>query len=122
MAIEDDVAGDAPLSEELRELEAYREKVLEHLKEREQKMQEIEREISKVTFMLKEYGVQKLARTGDARAIMRGENFRGGLNRERARLVRKLEEARGDVALARDRLIMADAELLEARQSSGDES
>lgn len=104
--------------DELRELLAYRDKVLEHLKEREQRMQEIEKEFSKVVFMLKEYGVQKLVRTGDVRAIMRGEAFRGSLSKERDKLNLKLTEARTDVALARERLVLADNEIVDARKKS----
>lgn len=109
--------GSSELLDELKELEAYRDKVLQHLRERELKMQELEKEVAQVAFMLKEYGVQKLARTGDARSLIRGEKFRGELSRERQRLDRRLEEARNDVGLARERLAAAETELAEMKAS-----
>jgi predicted nucleic acid-binding Zn-ribbon protein len=113
------VAESGESADELQELQAYREKILEHLKEREHRMQDIEKELSKVAFMLKEYGVQKLVRSGNVRVIMRGEAFREGLSKDRDKLIRKLTEARSEVALARERLALADSDIVEAKRSAG---
>lgn len=99
------------------ESDGYRQKVLLHLKEREQRMQEIERELLQVTFRLKECGVQRLARLGNVEKLLRGEKHRKQLHEERVRLNGLLEEARREVQSARERLEMIEEELREARDS-----
>ncbi len=106
--------GDASRNER-EELERYRQKVLHQLKEREQRMQEVEKGLLQVAFRLKECGVQRLARQGNVEKLMRGEKQRKDLNSERDRLSRLLDEARADVHLARERLEMAEEDLRKLR-------
>lgn len=99
------------VSDEVRELEAYREKVLHHLREREQRMHDIEKELQHVLSTLKGCSVQRFARTGNVEKLMASEGHRKNLSNQKSELRTRLDDARNEVKLARERLELAEVEI-----------
>lgn len=101
-------------NEEVRELEAYRDKVLHHLREREQRVHEIEKELQQILSTLKGCSVQRFARTGNIERLMASETHRKSLSQQKTALKLRLDEARTELKLARERLDLADSEIRDA--------
>ena len=107
----------AAVSDEMRELEAYRDKVLHHLREREQRMHDIERELQQILSTLKGCSVQRFACAGNVEKIIASEAHRKNLSSQKTSLKTRLDDARNEVKLARERLDLAEVEIREALEA-----
>lgn len=108
-------------SEESSELLAYREKVLGLLREREQRMQQIEEEYSRIRGLLKKNNIHIVARSGSVDKLIAAEKNRRQLQAKNESLKLDIEKVRVEVQQARERLEMVESELLEIQNIQGDD-
>ena len=103
------------------ELEAYREKVLEELKTRMLRLQQIDTAIASNRYLLDRAGPSRGLRSGNTLRILAGASHKAGLTRDHERLQRQRKEAAADLKRAEARLTDVDLELreLEVAEVSG---
>ena len=92
------------------EEDEYRKRVIEELKRREERLSEIESEISKKMYMITEYGSGKKVISGDSSVIRASHAYRSKLRTELVGLKKKREELLQEVEMAKERLSMIEEE------------
>jgi predicted nucleic acid-binding Zn-ribbon protein len=98
-------------SEGVEELEAYRKRASEILKERESRFKDLEGELLKLNAELQRSKVHRLARFGHIGEIMSGESHREKLREKKQDLDKQLNDLRAEISNANERLAMLDYDI-----------